>query len=192
MIYAISRFAASIYYLIFFRIKVIGAENIPKKGGFVLCSNHSTNHDPVVLGCAVNRPIRYIAKKELFRNNFLAFFFKNLNTIIVDREKVGMSTFKRGIETLKQGNILGVFAQGKRMDDAYSKEAKAGVALFATMARVPVIPVCISSPYTIFSKIYVNIGKPITLEEYWNTKLKSAQLNEITEKIMNEITLLKI
>ena len=49
-----------------FRVRVEGMENIPQKGGFILCSNHISDMDPVLLIAMIPRVIRFMAKKEIF------------------------------------------------------------------------------------------------------------------------------
>ena len=66
-----------IFKLLFF-FKVSGRENIPKEGGFILCSNHLSNYDPVLLGLSQNRQIFYMAKAELFKNKFFVVFIKSI------------------------------------------------------------------------------------------------------------------
>ena len=50
-----------------YRVRVIGAENLPAEGGCLLCSNHTSMRDVVVLAAALPRQPRYMAKKELFK-----------------------------------------------------------------------------------------------------------------------------
>lgn len=57
-----------------FGLEVKGLENIPKDGSAVIAANHVSWMDPVAVGVAVNRPICFMAKNELFRNSFSAWF----------------------------------------------------------------------------------------------------------------------
>jgi 1-acyl-sn-glycerol-3-phosphate acyltransferase len=192
MFYYISKFVVSIYYYLFYRIKVSGREHIPKKGGFVLCSNHLSVNDPIVLGFSLNRPIHFLAKKEIFQNKFFGFVLKTLHAIPVNRENVDMATFKAVLSVLKGGNCVCIFAQGTRIKEIDAKSAKSGIALFALKADVPIIPVCISTNYKHFSKVYVNIGEPVLLDKYKDTKIKTEGLNEITENVMTKISELHV
>ena len=49
-----------------YNLKVVGKENLPKKGNFMLAGNHVSEMDPPFLACACNMPIAFMAKKELF------------------------------------------------------------------------------------------------------------------------------
>ncbi len=59
------------YFHVVFRMKVVGAENVPKEGPVLLCSNHLAKRDPVLLGLSQGRQVFYMAKEELFQNQFL-------------------------------------------------------------------------------------------------------------------------
>ena len=55
------------YFHLVFRMKVVGAENVPQEGPVLLCSNHLAKRDPVLLGLCQKRQVFYMAKEELFR-----------------------------------------------------------------------------------------------------------------------------
>ena len=50
-----------------FKFEIIGAENLPSKGGVLLMTNHASYFDPVFIGAAVNRNLNYMARATLFR-----------------------------------------------------------------------------------------------------------------------------
>ena len=55
------------FYKLLFWYKINGRENVPNDGAYIVCSNHLSNNDPVLLGLAMKRQIFYMAKAELFR-----------------------------------------------------------------------------------------------------------------------------
>ena len=174
------------------RMSIEGNENIPKQGGVILCANHSSNFDPVTMGIYSNRAVHYMAKKELFQNQFMYWLLTALYAFPVDRSTADMTAFKNAVKLLKQGHIIGMFAQGTRVKEGEEKAAKAGVALFATKANVPVVPVAISGSCKPFTKMKIVYGKPLYFEEYRQKRLNTESLNEITNKIMNEINDMKV
>jgi len=177
-------------YKILFRFRVTGVENIPATGGVILCANHRSNHDTVVLGIASPRLLRFMAKYELWNYKFLAWLFTSLDGIPVNRENPSIDTLKQTVATLKEGRALAIFLQGGRRKDFSHDDAKAGVALFAIKGKVPVVPINISSKFRLFSKVHINIGAPISFEEYWDQKVRAAELNEIAVRIMDAIVAL--
>lgn len=192
MAYLIVKFFIRIYIAVFFKVEVKGMDYVPKKDAAIVCSNHISNFDPVFLAAFLNRMPRYLAKKELFEIPVLSWLVKKLKAIPVDRNSADMKAFKSAMEYLKNGELLGIFAQGTRVKEGEMKGAKAGVALFAVKSNAPVIPVCITGNYKLFSKITINFGLPVKFEEYKNKKLKTKELEEIAEIIMGKIYDLKV
>lgn len=192
MFYQIAKIVLKILYKILFRMTIEGQQNVPKEGGVILCANHSSNFDPVTMGIYSDRTVYYMAKKELFENKFMYWLLKQLNAFPVDRSTADMAAFKNTVKLLKQGHIIGMFAQGTRVKEGEEKAAKAGVALFATKANVPVVPVAISGSCKPFTKMKIVYGKPLYFEEYRQKRLNTESLNEITNKIMNEINDMKV
>jgi len=187
MLYKIAWVLLKIYFFIVYRFTIRGRENVPASGGVIFCANHVSLMDPVILAMITRRQVRYVAKRELFNGSFASFFLKRLGAFPVDRSKTDMTAYKKAIELLKNGEVLGVFAQGARFKELDAKDAKAGVALFALKSDAEVVPVAINTTYKPFSRISVNVGKPADLSGYRDKKLKSDMLNEITENIMNEV-----
>jgi 1-acyl-sn-glycerol-3-phosphate acyltransferase len=70
----------------FFRVEVTGKENIPLSGGVILCSNHLSYADPVIIDAFFPRLIFWMAKEEAFRNSFAGSFLNYFNTFPVSRE----------------------------------------------------------------------------------------------------------
>ena len=170
-----------------FRLRVSGAENIPDKGAFVLCSNHIHSYDPVILAVTVNRQLGFIAKKELFKGRFMTWLLLTLGAFPVNRGAADMTTYRNAIQTLKVGKGLLVFSQGTRMQTLDVKGAKGGAAFFGVKAKVPVVPVGIRGSYRFFSTIHINYGKPISLEKYYEQRLKSENIDSIMTEIMSEV-----
>ena len=185
--YAFAKVLVGIFYAVLFRIRVEGKDNIPNEGGIILCANHISYHDTVVLGLISPRQLHFVAKEELWRIKLISKLFTKLGAIPINRQKPGIDTLKQVVNVLKDGRALAIFLQGGRKKDIDVDDAKAGVALFAIKGKAPVVPINISSSFRIFSKVDINIGKPITFEEYWDKKIRTQELNEIASKILREI-----
>ena len=188
MLYKFIKVLIWIYYTIFFRATVVGVENVPKKGAAILCSDHSSNYDPITMAAYINRLPRYMAKKELFQVPVIGWLITQLHAFPVNREApADMKAFKSAIKVLKSEELLGIFAQGARVKAGDEKSAKAGVALIAMRGNAPVIPVAISGSHKPFSKIYISFGEPLTLDEYRGKKLNNEGLHEVADLIMGKI-----
>ena len=179
-----------IYYHVFYRLRVEGLENIPKDGGVILCANHLSFHDPILLCLLSKRIVHMLGKKELFKNKFVAALLKKLYAIPVDREKTDMTAYRSVLKVLEDGGAVGIFSQGTRTKEFDAKEAKAGVALFAMKGNANVVPVFIDANYKLFSRIHIRFGKVLTFDEYRGQRVKSEQLAEVADIVMDAIVAL--
>ncbi|MBA7515660.1 Bifunctional protein Aas [subsurface metagenome] len=161
---------------IFWRMEIIGIENLPQSGGMIIASNHVSYLDPAVLAASLNRKIYFITKKEVFKNGFISFILKNLNAISVDRENVNILAFKKAINILREEKVLGIFPEGTRSSDGELQELKLGAIKIAMKTGVPILPVGIIGTHKIYPrgvkfpiffkhKIIVKYGAPQYLDK---------------------------
>lgn len=190
--YTFARGLVKIYYIFMFRMDIQGEEHIPTEGGVVLCCNHMSNLDPTTMAAFVKRPVRYIAKKELFEKRWSAKLLSSLGAFPVDRQTTDMKALKTAIKLLKNGEALGIFAEGTRVKEGEAKAAKAGVALFALKGEAPIVPICISSKYKFRSIVHIRYGEPIYLDEYKGQKVTTEMMEEITEKVMEKVREMRV
>ena len=150
MFYSIVRAIAWIILKIFWRMEIIGIENLPESGGLIIASNHVSYLDPAVLVASLNRKIYFITKKEVFKNTFVSFILKNLNAFSVNRENVDILSFKKAINILREEKVLGIFPEGTRSLNGELQELKLGVVKIAMKTGVPILPVGIIGTYEIY------------------------------------------
>lgn len=173
---------------IFYRIKIVGKENIPEDGSAIICGNHLHAFDSVFLVVNTKRKIHFIAKKELFKNRFMKWIEKPFGLIPIDRDKhQDIDAMKKALKVLKSNELLGIFPEGTRNGIAKNVEVKSGVAYFAVKTGVKVIPIGIKGNFKLFSKVTYNIGKPLDFSEYVGKKNSKEDLDNITEIIMGNI-----
>ena len=75
-----------------------------------------------------------------------------------------------------------IFPEGARSPKGYMHKGKPGTALIAIKSKVKILPVGIDGEYKLFSRIKIRVGKPISLEEYYDERLRSEKLQQITEE----------
>ncbi len=131
----------------------------------MLCSNHISWWDPVLVAGATRRPIHFMAKAELFRYPVLGSLLAHIHAFPVDRGKPDLSAIRDSISVLKSDEVLGIFPEGTRQRgrDALG-EMHPGAALVALRTGSPVIPVAIRGRYAFRGTITVLFGEPIKLE----------------------------
>ena len=173
MIHYICRFICYAALKLFFKLKVIGWENIPKKGGFIIASNHLSYLDPPAVGVAARRPLNYMARHDLFKNQFFSWVFHKCHAFPVKRDSADLSALKTALRVLKNGQGLLLFPEGSRQVNGFSDDPQPGIGFLAVKSNVPVIPSFVrGTDYALpkgakkikFTPISVTFGEPIHIE----------------------------
>ena len=167
-----------------YRIEVIGKENIPSEGGVLLCANHISNLDPLIVGITTKRPVHFMAKDELFSVPVLGKIVSNVNAFPVKRGMSDREALRKGLGILKEGKVLGLFPEGTRSKTGEMGKGLAGAGFFALRSAAYVVPCAIIGPYKAFNKLRVVYGKPIDMDSVRANKLNAEQA---TDLIMSEI-----
>lgn len=194
MFYKIFKVLCRLWFGLILRTRVIGAENIPKSGAFILAANHVSNWDPPFLGTFIEREVCYMGKEELFKNPVMAWACRSLHVFPVKRGAADKTAIKTAVKILKEGKCLGIFPEGTRSKTGKLGKAEAGVSLIAAMTKAPIIPAAIVNTEKIFSRaekfprLAVVYGTPMKFTG--STKDRDA-LNDFAQSIMNEIAKLK-
>lgn len=122
------------------RIRVTGAEHVPAHGPAILAANHESIWDPFVLGVLTERPIRYMAKEELWRYPVLKGAMNGFGAFPVDRGGGDLQALRHGVALLRSGEVLGVFPQGTSKRAAPRRYHR-GAARLALLTGAPIVPV---------------------------------------------------
>jgi 1-acyl-sn-glycerol-3-phosphate acyltransferase len=122
------------------RMEVRGREHVPASGPVILAANHESIWDPFVLGVLTERPIRYMAKAELWRYPLLRQLMDGFGAFPVDRGGGDVKALRHGVELLRRGEVLGVFPQGTSKRDA-PRRFHRGAARLALITGAPIVPV---------------------------------------------------
>ena len=152
------------------RIHVVNPEHERPDGTYLICANHQSLLDPVLLGAAIRHNPRYMAKAELSRIPLLKQLVTALGAYFVDRGGTDVAAIKKSITLLKDGESVIMFPQGTRYKgvDPATTKVKFGCAMIASRAGVPVLPVYLEVKkhrVRLFRKTVVRIGKEISPEE---------------------------
>ncbi|HHX02291.1 MAG TPA: 1-acyl-sn-glycerol-3-phosphate acyltransferase [Firmicutes bacterium] len=187
--YKVLRVLAIILVKLWFRFTVVGKENIPETAA-VLVANHASMFDPVILGVAVNRPVHFMAKAELFRTPVSSWFFGKLHAFPVRRGEFDRNAIRSALEVLAHGQLLGIFPEGTRNKGEELLPLHSGAALLASRAQAPIVPIVIkgSGKYRFRQRIEVLIGSPIIPEG--GKRVPKEELARINDQILTQFTVL--
>ena len=176
------------YYQIAYNLKIEGRENVPKKGFFIVASNHVSAIDPFLVVHALQRNVAYMAKVELFKHRIARFFLDLLGAFAVDRSKLSPSTIKTALGLKGTNWVLGIFPQGTREIDGNMDNINKGFASFAKTLKCDILPVAITGfardqRKAFKSNMKIKIGKPIHYREniYEMINIWSETIAELSE-----------
>lgn len=124
-----------------FRLHIEGEEFIPRTGPTILAANHVSFIDPIVIMVSVRRPVRFMAKKELFRFPLLGWLLRQFGTFPINRTRINLQAFKQAASILEAGEVIAIFPEGTRGDGIELRPAKPGIGLIAARTGAPVVPV---------------------------------------------------
>ena len=103
-----------------------GRETLPEEGALLVCCNHQSHFDPVVVGLARDRRLNFLARDKLFALAPFRWLIQSLDAIPIDREGVGLAGIKETLKRLKRGEMVVVFPEGTRTDDGSVEAGLAG------------------------------------------------------------------
>jgi len=145
-----------------------GREHVPLNGALIVASNHVSWPDTLFLGAAVPRLIHFIAAREYYDRWYLKWIMWLFGTIPIERGKGHREPFRRALNALKRGRVLGVFPEGRMsLDGEFQQPLQGGIALMAQETGAPILPVAIIGGFEVMGahltiphphKVRVRIG----------------------------------
>lgn len=168
-------------------LDIQGSENLPDEP-VLICANHSSAWDPVLLVCALacDFPLRIMAKRQLFRIPLVGGFIRKIGAFPVDRGGSDIGAVKTSIKSLKDGFNLLIFPEGTRVKKGERVTPKGGATMIAIRAGVKMLPVFIGTTKRLFQRIPFVIGKPYT-PVYTPRKGTAEEYQQNAEEIMRQV-----
>jgi 1-acyl-sn-glycerol-3-phosphate acyltransferase len=195
--YWITRTVCGFFFNLGFKTRIVGIENIPHRGAYLLASNHVSYFDPPLISGTTPTPLYFFARKSLLKNWWFFLLHKGLNVIPVDLDGNNVAAVKIAIRMLKEDKPLVIFPEGTRAVDGQLKRGRSGAGFIACQTQVPVVPVRIFGTYEALDRkttkpkwgmpLTVVISKPLKPEEY-DVNVKSKERYQLAvDKIMEAI-----
>ena len=125
---------------LFLRIKAEGLENIPNDRGYILCCNHISFLDPIVLAVKIKKQCHFMGKKELFKNPVLSSFFRALGAFPVDRGKGDTQAVDHAVQLVRDNKVFAIFPEGTRSKTGALGRLKSGAVVIASRTGGDILP----------------------------------------------------
>jgi 1-acyl-sn-glycerol-3-phosphate acyltransferase len=195
--YFVARWICRIFCNIFFKMRIYGKENVPKKGAVVLICNHQSFLDPLFCGIYIGRPLFFLARHTLFEKRFWGRVISSVNTIPVRRGEADLSAMKTIIGKLKQGKGVCLFPEATRSKDGKITALKPGFGLLCRRGNAAVVPAVVDGAFECWPRhkkffspgmIVVCYGEAIAAEQVkdMTDKQLADQLTDTLRKMQNE------
>ncbi|MBX6371300.1 MAG: 1-acyl-sn-glycerol-3-phosphate acyltransferase [Acidothermus sp.] len=204
MLYWILKWTLGVVLRLVFRPKVVGLENVPRRGPAIIASNHLSFSDSFFAPLVIpGRKVTFMAKAEYFTSRGLKgwisrLFFRGIGQLSVDRSggKASAAGLRTGLEVLQAGELLGIYPEGTRSPDGRLYRGRTGVARIALESGAPVIPCAmvhtdrLQPPGQIVPRLVrpeVRFGKPLDFSRYAGMGDDRIVLRAVTDEIMYEL-----
>jgi 1-acyl-sn-glycerol-3-phosphate acyltransferase len=154
-----------------YHVEIEGASNIPRVGGCLLAANHDSSIDPALVALTTDRPIRFIARAELWQPG-LQRLLDALGAVPVRRGEGDHKAMRRARRLLEAGELVAIFPQGTVLRFR-NRRFRRGAARVALATGAPLVPVrlfgtaaafSIVPPRLGFPKLRVVVGEPLPVE----------------------------
>ena len=157
-----------------FHLKVRGLENLPPKGPYLLCSNHQSYFDPIMMAAAlpwrVFRDTFALGTSDIFGEGFMRRLARWIRVVVLDPDANLIPAMRAGAYGLRQGRVLILYPEGERSDSGNPRVFKKGAAILSIHEQAPIVPVAIEGFYEAwprhkkfpkFADMRLVFGKPI-------------------------------
>ena len=167
-VWAVGRLIIGTWVRVVARLRVYGAERVPRQGGVVLAFNHFHWVDPPAFGAASPRTVYFMAKIEAHRVPGLGQLIRAFGTFPVRRGESDRHAVRTMRQLVREGKALGLFVEGTRQRSGVPGPVQPGAAMVALQEGVPIVPVAVHGSQTWkpgnFRPVSVAWGTPMTFD----------------------------
>jgi long-chain acyl-CoA synthetase len=172
-------------------LKTSGLENVPEKGPFLLCSNHESYIDPMVMVGALPwrlfRDTFALGTSDIFGEGFLRRLARWLRVAVLDPDANLVSAMRAGAYGLSQGHILVLYPEGERTNDGNPRVFRKGAAILSIHTQAPIVPIAIEGFYEFWPR-HKKFPKFSDLQLRFGKLIQPPPLNEASEAAYEKLT----
>ena len=173
-----------------YRVEIRGVKALPK-GGVLLCPNHATDLDPVLIALCLplDYHMHFMAKAELFENPVLGWLLRSLGAFPVQRDGKDVQSVKTAMQVLHRGENLLIFPEGTTIrggvgyHDGLPAHAHAGIAMIGVRTGAALVPVFCDGQKKLFRKTRIYFGEPY-VPSVTGRRGTSEELQEISDEVL--------
>ncbi|HEY2932841.1 MAG TPA: AMP-binding protein [Acidobacteriota bacterium] len=179
-----------------FRVRVQGKENLPARGPYLICPNHSSYLDGLFFVSffpqAVFDQVFFLGYSRYFGSGIRKWFARWMHIVPLDADTHLVRALRAGATGLRQGKILCIFPEGERSADGLVKSFKHGTSILAREMKVPIVPAAIAGTFEVMSRhqsrirlhpVSIVFGPPMDTEPFQSyaelTRALQARVEEL-------------
>jgi len=174
-----------------FHLKMRGLENLPEKGPYLICSNHQSYIDPLVMvGALPYRLFRdtfAVGTSDIFGEGFMRRLARWLRVAVLDPDANLVPAMRAGAFGLSQGHILVLYPEGERTNDGNPRVFRKGAAILSIHAQAPIVPVAIEGFYEAWPR-HKKFPKFVDLQLVFGQPIQPPPLAEASEAAYDQLT----
>jgi len=178
------------------RVEIRGRLSLPPGEGAVIVCNHRCPLDPSFIALIAGRVVHWMVAREYIEHRAFGWFLRTCEVIPVNRGGIDTAATKLAIRYAREGGLVGLFPEGRiNVTDRLLLPGRAGAAMIALKARVPVVPCYVhGAPYDgtplgclwMPAKVRLTVGRPVDVSPYAGREDRQG-LKDLTKRILVEI-----
>lgn len=173
-------------------VTVKGIEHVPE-GPVLFVANHQGLFDILLLLGFIERPMGFIAKKEIKKIPLVSSWMEQMNCVFIDRtnKRTALKVIEDGVMSIKSGQSMVVFPEGTRSRGGAIQPFKSGSLRLGIRAGVPIVPVLLEGTHDVLesndgkvrsASMSLTVCPPIFEKDY-----ETLKPNALAEQIYQEI-----
>ncbi len=179
-----------------FRVRVHHEERVPAEGALVMCPNHSSYLDPILIGAFSPRPVRFMMLRSYYDRFAIGALCRAWGSFPVDENRINKQTFRISETVLKRREVLGMFPEGGRSRTGLLRPGMHGAVILAMRMGAPVTPAGIRGAFEAYPsgarfpkprRIDLNFGEPFTEHLAYGYPDGKDVVPALTERLMARI-----
>ena len=172
--YWLTKRTLQLLWVLLYRVRRSGIENVPAEGPVLLTSNHQSHFDPPLVGCCCPRRVSYVARSTLFDFTLFGWLIRSFGAFPIDRDRSGIAGIKETLRRLKRGETILIFPEGARTSDGEIATIRPGIRSLALRSGATIVPVAIEGAFQAWPRtrslpgagvMHVYYGEPLSPDE---------------------------